>query len=34
VGTYSDPVTFATGKNELAPGAIVYYLKKYFVMEE
>lgn len=35
-GTYSDPVTFATDQNELAPGTIVYvgYLKKYFIMED
>jgi hypothetical protein len=35
-GTYSDPVTFATDENELAPGTIVYiaYLKKYFIMED
>jgi hypothetical protein len=35
-GTYSDPVTFATDKSELAAGTRVYYpyLKKYFVMED
>lgn len=36
VGTYSDPVTFASNKNEFAPGTVVYYpyLKKYFIMED
>ena len=36
VGTYSNPVTFATDQSELAPGTIVYvgYLKKYFIMED
>jgi hypothetical protein len=35
-GTYSDPVTFATDENELAPGTIVYvaYMEKYFIMED
>ena len=35
-GTYADPVTFATDRNELAPGTRVYYpyLKKYFIMED
>jgi hypothetical protein len=35
-GTYSDPITFATDQNELAPGTIVYYsyLKRYFIMED
>ncbi len=35
-GTYADPVTFATDKDEFAVGTIVYYayLKKYFVMED
>ena len=35
-GTYSDPVTFATDQNELAPGTRVYDadLKKYFIMED
>ncbi|MFC0438942.1 hypothetical protein [Kutzneria buriramensis] len=35
-GTYSNPVTFATNKSELAPGTRVYYsyLKKYFIMED
>jgi hypothetical protein len=35
-GTYSDPVTFATDKSELAAGTKVYYpyLKKYFIMED
>src|SRR5580658_1833556 len=36
VGTYSNPVTFATDENELAPGTIVYYapLDRYFIMED
>jgi hypothetical protein len=36
VGTYANPVTFATDENELKPGTIVYvaYLKKYFIMED
>ena len=35
-GTYSNPITFATDADELAPGTIVYvpYLKKYFIMED
>jgi hypothetical protein len=35
-GTFSDPVTFATDQNELAPGTIVYYgfLHRYFIMED
>ena len=35
-GTFSDPVTFATDKNEEKPGTIVYYsfLQKYFIMED
>lgn len=35
-GTYSDPITFATDQNELAPGTIVYYpyLHRYFIMED
>jgi hypothetical protein len=35
-GTYSNPVTFATNRSELAPGTRVYYsyLKKYFIMED
>lgn len=36
VGSYDDPITFATDKNELAPGTRVYYpyLKRYFIMED
>jgi hypothetical protein len=35
-GTFDDPVTFATDRNELAPGTIVYYpfLHRYFIMED
>lgn len=35
-GTYSNPATFATDENELAPGTIVYYaaLQRYFIMED
>ena len=35
-GTYSDPITFATDQDELAPGTIVYYsyLHRYFIMED
>ena len=35
-GTYDDPITFATDKDELSPGTIVYYpyLKRYFIMED
>lgn len=35
-GTYDDPVTFATDKDELPVGTKVYYpyLKKYFIMED
>ncbi|WP_394840866.1 hypothetical protein LZC95_27795 [Pendulispora brunnea] len=35
-GTFSDPVTFASNKDEFAPGSKVYYpfLKKYFIMED
>jgi 3D (Asp-Asp-Asp) domain-containing protein len=35
-GTYSDPVTFATDKSEIAVGTRVYvpFLQKYFVMED
>lgn len=35
-GTYDDPITFATDRNELAPGTRVYYpyLKRYFIMED
>ncbi|MBV9384452.1 MAG: ricin-type beta-trefoil lectin domain protein [Streptosporangiaceae bacterium] len=36
VGTYSDPITYATDKNELPVGTIVYYpyLHRYFIMED
>jgi len=36
VGTINDPVTFATNKDEVAIGTIVYvpHLRKYFVMED
>lgn len=36
VGTFKNPITFATDKNEFAPGTIVYvpFLKKYFIMED
>jgi hypothetical protein len=36
VGTYSNPITFATDESELAPGTIVYYapLERYFIMED
>jgi hypothetical protein len=35
-GTYSNPITYATDKSELAIGTKVYYpyLKKYFIMED
>ena len=35
-GTYSDPVTFATDQDELAPGTRVYYpyLHRYFIMQD
>src|SRR5690348_16005175 len=35
-GTYSDPITFATDKSELAVGSRVYvpFLEKYFIMED
>jgi Ricin-type beta-trefoil lectin domain len=35
-GTYSDPITYATDRNELSPGTIVYYpyLHRYFIMED
>jgi hypothetical protein len=35
-GTYSNPITYATDKAELAVGTKVYYpyLKKYFIMED
>lgn len=36
VGTFSNPITFATDSAELAPGTIVYYppLDRYFIMED
>ncbi|HEV2374172.1 MAG TPA: hypothetical protein VGS19_18700 [Streptosporangiaceae bacterium] len=36
LGTYSQPVTFATDANEFAPGTIIYvpHLEKYFIMED
>jgi hypothetical protein len=36
VGTYSNPVTFATDQDEFAPGTKVYYpyLHRYFVMQD
>ena len=35
-GTFSNPITFATDKSELAVGTKVYYpyLKRYFIMED
>jgi len=35
-GAYNDPVTFATDKNEIPIGSIIYvpFLEKYFVMED
>jgi hypothetical protein len=35
-GTFSDPITFATDRSEIAPGTKVYYsfLKRYFIMED
>lgn len=35
-GTYSDPITYATDKSELAVGTKVYYpyLHRYFIMED
>jgi hypothetical protein len=35
-GTYSNPITFATDKSELAPGTRIYYapLQRYFIMED
>jgi hypothetical protein len=35
-GTYDDPITFATDKNEIAPGKRIYvpFLQKYFIMED
>ena len=36
VGTYADPVTFATAPGEWAPGTILYvpFLQKYVIMED
>jgi len=36
LGTYDQPVTFATDQNEFAPGTIIYvpHLEKYFIMED
>lgn len=36
VGTYANPITYATDKSELAVGTIVYYpyLHRYFIMED
>src|SRR5579859_7095294 len=36
LGTYDQPVTFATDAGEFAPGTIVYvpFLQKYFIMED
>jgi hypothetical protein len=36
VGTYSNPITFATDESEFAPGTIIYYapLERYFIMED
>jgi hypothetical protein len=36
VGTYANPITFATDQHELRPGTKVYYpyLKRYFVMQD
>ena len=35
-GTFADPITFATSKDELPIGTVIYYpyLKRYFVMED
>jgi lysophospholipase L1-like esterase len=35
-GTYADPLTLATDRDEMAPGTIIYYpyVKRYFVMED
>lgn len=35
-GTFADPITFATDRNEIASGTIVYapFLQKYFMMED
>jgi 3D (Asp-Asp-Asp) domain-containing protein len=35
-GTYADPITFATDKDEIAIGSIVYapFIEKYLVMED
>jgi hypothetical protein len=36
VGTFADPITFATAPDLLAVGTVIYYppLRKYFVMED
>lgn len=36
LGTYDQPVTFATDAGEFAPGTIIYvaHLEKYFIMED
>jgi hypothetical protein len=36
VGTFANPVTFATDQHELKPGTKVYYpfLKRYFIMQD
>ena len=35
-GTYADPITFASDRDDIAPGTRIYvpYLKKYFIMED
>jgi hypothetical protein len=35
-GAYQDPITFATDRDELRPGTVIYYpyVKRYFVMED
>src|SRR5262245_37696334 len=36
LGTYDQPVTFASDASEFAPGTIIYvpHLEKYFIMED
>ena len=36
VGTYADPITFATDKKEYPPGTILYvpFIEKYVIMED
>jgi hypothetical protein len=36
LGTYDQPVTFATDQNEFAPGTVIYvpHVQKYFIMED